>query len=85
MYTMNKKTGIIISIVMIGLGLLAFFDPLALGLGISYVSNGRPGHIRHLQHHNLLQIQSFLQKRLVSCQRYRTDTAVRADAVDCPR
>ena len=37
MYTMNKKTGIIISIVMIGLGLLAFFDPLALGLGISYV------------------------------------------------
>ena len=37
MYTMNKKTGIIISIVMIGLGLLAFFDPLALGLGISYI------------------------------------------------
>ena len=33
MYTMNKKTGIIISIVMIGLGLLAFFDPLALDSG----------------------------------------------------
>ena len=37
MYNMSKKTGIIVSIIMIALGLLAFFDPFALGIGITYI------------------------------------------------
>ena len=37
MYTMNKKTGIIISIIMVALGLFAFIDPFSLGVGLAYV------------------------------------------------
>lgn len=37
MYSMNKTTGIIVSLIMIGLGLLAFLNPFALGAGLSYI------------------------------------------------
>ena len=35
--SINKKSGIVTGILLIALGLLTFFDPLALGLGLAYV------------------------------------------------
>ena len=37
MNNMNKKTGIIISIIMAALGLFAFIDPFSLGIGLAFV------------------------------------------------